>query len=170
MLEKKIPVTTLKYKGIFDIGALYKFMSSWLINEKFTFYETSYKHKGLELELSWQGDKKVTAYVKYIMNIEFHFYGITDVDVIKDGKKKKMQDSRVVIKFFGKVETDYKDIYGDNNWEKNSFLHQAKIFFENYIIKQDLDINHVDRFYYYILRFYEDVKAHLGMDTVGGLS
>ncbi|PIU30102.1 hypothetical protein COT07_02545 [Candidatus Woesearchaeota archaeon CG07_land_8_20_14_0_80_44_23] len=168
--NKNIPPTVLKYKGIFDIGALYKFMSHWLINEGFEFYETKYKHKPPKIEINWEANKRITSYVKYIMEIHFYFYGVNDVEVIKDGAKRKMQDARVVITFSGKVETDYPDIYGDKNWEKNKFFVKAKKFFENYIIRQDLDVKHIDSFYYYILRFYEDVKSFLGMETVGGLS
>jgi len=169
MQEIKLPNTVLKYKGIFDINGLYKFMSGWLINEGFEFYERKYKHKPPEIELNWEAEKKITGYVKYVITVDFHFYGVKDVEVIKNGEKKKMQDARVIITFSGKVQTDYPDDYGGTNWDETSFLRKMQRFFNTYIIRQDIDFKHVDPLYYYILKFYDDVKAYLGMEGSGSI-
>jgi len=170
VVQKQIPKTILKYKGIFDISTLYRFIAEWLINEGFEFQEKVYKHKPPEIELSWVARKKITGYVLYQINLEFHFYGIKDIEVIKDGIKRKMQDARVEITFSGKVETDYPDIYGERRWDKSAFTAKLKDIFEDYVIKKDIDFKHVDPLYYYILKFYEDVKKFLEMQAVGELS
>ncbi|MCX6709495.1 MAG: hypothetical protein NTV63_00885 [Candidatus Woesearchaeota archaeon] len=168
MVDKKIPPTVIKYKGIFEISELYKFISRWLIGKGYDFYEKTYKNKPPEIELSWYGEKKLTSYVMDKIKIEFHFYGVRDVEAIKGGEKKKMQDFRVVITFSGEVVTDYPNIFGEKQWEK-PFWKKAKEFFETNILKQDLDFKYVDPLYYQVFELTEEVKKFMNMEGTGNL-
>ncbi len=166
----------LHYRGIFDLRGLYKFMADWLQKKGFEFHEKVYKHKQAELEFTWEARRKVDAYVQHVITIVMHLYGdapgdstVEEVEVIKNGVKKKMMKARMTLTFSGKVVTDYPDDFGSTRWNKSPFLKTLQNVFEKSVIKQDLDFKHEDVLYYHILHLYEAVKKHLEMEGSGSV-
>jgi len=164
----------LHYRGIFDLRGLYKFMVEYLEKKGFEFNEKVMKYKTAEIEFEWEAKRKADAYVRHIITVVMHLYGdgpgetpVDEVEVIKDGEKKKMIKARMTLTFSGKVETGYPDDFGESRWNKSPFLVKLQSVFEKSVIKQELDFKHMDPLYYEILRFFDAVKRYLEMEGTG---
>jgi hypothetical protein len=153
----------IHYKGVFDLQGLYRMMRKWFSDKEFDFYETLHKAKAPELELLWKGERKVSGYIKHFVKLEFHFWGLHDIEVVIDGEKKKMNEARFTIKFEGEVETDY-----EGSWEeeRSKLRKKLKHFYTNFVIKKELMLNHYDFLAEEIRELQNKTKAFLGMEGV----
>jgi len=167
MTDYNLKQEIIKFKGIFDMDFLYKSMRDWLTRRGYYFEEPVYKSKpnpmgGVEDEITWNCYRKETDYMKFWINIFIHTWERKDVEVIKKGKKKKMNQARLAIYFNAKVETDYQ-----HRWDKTHFLIWLNNFYEKYIIKPEMDNIYTDKLYYYVLKLHNITKECLGMETKG---
>ncbi len=160
--EFKVPPVILKYKGMFDWDDLYNKMIAWFQQRDFDFYETLYKDKPPEKELSWMADRRVTGYFQYQINVEFHLWGFTTIDVVKNGKKRKMNKGRMTITFSGLVRTDW-----EGTWESSPWRKKLETFFNNYIYDKEINAVHLETLYYMVYNLHDKTKEYLGMSTAG---
>ena len=120
-LQKKL---ILRYKGIFDFDGLYKLMVQWLKARRYWFHEDVYKVKpslsGIEFEIFWHGERKVTEYCQYRINVVFHMWDVTDVEVIQEGVKKTLMKCRMEIVFDAVIELDYQGKWEDTKFKQES--------------------------------------------------
>ncbi|MFP4112709.1 MAG: hypothetical protein ACLFUO_06980 [Candidatus Woesearchaeota archaeon] len=156
-------IALLHYKGVFDLQGLYKMMRAWFADKQYDFYETLHKAKPPELELEWVASRKVSGYIKHFVYIEFHFWGLHDIEAVVDGVKKPMNEGRFTLKFDGEVKTDY-----EGSWEeeRSSLRAKMKYLYENYIIKKDLLLNDADLLVNEIRALKDKTKDFLGMEGV----
>src|SRR3989338_696082 len=94
----------LKYSGIFDLKGLYGTITEWFIDYGFYLEEPSWKHKvpsqsGAEQEIEFTGWKKINEYVIYWVELYIHIYDLVDVDVVKEGVKKKLNRANMALEF-----------------------------------------------------------------------
>ena len=164
----------INFSGYFDLKALYKYVYKWYSENKYKYQEKKYKQKAGEIEWSILGSKKVDEYAKFNISFSLHLYGdgtgptpVDEMEVVKDGVKKKMVKGRVHITISGSIETGYADSFGENKWNKTYLRRWLQNFFEKTVLKQDIDVKYVDHLYYEVLNFYEGVKKHLGMYAIG---
>jgi len=119
---KKIVVSTIRYKGIFDYDGMYKMMRAWFSDREYDFWEKRYKHKrrseGSELEINWEAWRDVTELLRNWIYVYFHLWDYEEVEVIKDGKKKKMVKARMLIEFSWIIEVDYEDKWHDSKLKR----------------------------------------------------
>lgn len=167
MTDYNLPQEIIKFKGIFDMDLLYKSMRDWLTTRGYYFEEPVYKSKpnpmgGVEDEITWSCWRKETDYMKFWINIFIHTWERKDVEVIKKGKKKKMNQARLAIYFNSYVETDYQ-----HRWDKTPFLIWLNNIYEKYIIKPEIDNIYTDKLYYYVLKLHNIAKECLDMETKG---
>lgn len=166
--SSKEPVNILKFNGIFDFDGLYKVMHDWLVDRQYYFEESLYKHKvptpaGAEQHIKWDCWRKVNAYVKYWINIYFILRDMKEVEVIKDGERKKLTKARLLIVFGGKVELDFSKRFPHNRLAKN-----LMDFLINYIWKPEKVVSMWwDELYYRIYKFQRVVKEYLEMESKG---
>src|SRR3989338_813451 len=85
----------IKYVGTFDLEALYKLMIRWFEEREFEIWEQYYKAKFPELEIRWEATKKVDGFRMDKINIHIHFFDMKEVEVEKDGVKKRSEERRV---------------------------------------------------------------------------
>ena len=156
----------IKFEGLFDIEGLYKFMRDWLSTRHFIFTESKYKHKlpsplGAEIELEWSAWRKETEFVRYWIIINFHFWDMTEVEVIREGKKVKRNKARFEIVFGGDLEMDYQ-----GRFEKTPFLKTLEQFYYKFIFTQNKEMGmYWDELYYLVYRLQTEVKKFLGMEA-----
>jgi hypothetical protein len=156
----------IRYRGVFDYDGMYKMMHAWLISKRFLFNETKYKDKvatpfGNELEIKWEAEKKVTEFIKEYIQIEFHLWDFSEVEIIKDGKKTKAAKTRMEIKFFARLELDYSQKFsGGSDFSKKL----GKFYVEN-IIYWDWRIRYANALEYSIYDLHTKVKKYLNMDS-----
>jgi len=165
---KEIPRThIIRYTGIFDFEGLYKAMVGYLKARRYWFHEDTYKHKpggpfGKELEIKWIADKNVTEFYQHIITVFFHIWDLTDVEVIKNGKKTKMQKARMEIHIDSDLIVEYQD-----KWAKNKFTKALLDFYSKYIIKREIESIWWDTTYYRTFKFQSFIKNYLNMQTKG---
>ncbi|MFH1054101.1 MAG: hypothetical protein V1740_06805 [Candidatus Woesearchaeota archaeon] len=160
-----LPIARIKYRGLFDYKELTNNMRRWFIDSNYEFNEGTYKHKvpspaGYEQELKWKAERKVTGYVLYRIKVYFHIWDIKEVDVVKDSKKKKMWDARVLIEMDGEVELDW-----NNYFEKGKFLEGIREWINKYLLFTKIQGGWTDELYYHIYKLHLVTKQSLGMST-----
>lgn len=152
----------IKFRGIVDFDGLYQMMTQWFIERKYDFYEGLYKDKPPELELEWRAERKIDEFYKYQIDVNFHLFDIKEVEVIKDGVKKKMIDCRMLIWFIPTLIIDWQD-----RWKGGWMVNTAwKIYFNN-IIKREWQLKYADTLVYHTYDLHAKVKEFLGMETGG---
>lgn len=140
MAEKEqIFSSKIKYDGIMDFPATYKFGYDWLSQEKdFNMSETAYKEKikgdAKELEIEWKGFAKATDYFKFEIKVEIKVLGMSDVEIVQDGVKRKMNKGSVEIKIKGTLVRDY-----DGKFEKSSTQKFLRSIYEKWVIPSRVD-------------------------------
>lgn len=167
-MPKNYPVAekpmSLKFSGLFDFDGLYKVITDWFIEYGFYLEEPVYKHKvptpaGAEQEIEWTGWKKINEYVRYWIDVYTHIYNLRDVEVVKEGVKKTLQRAEIIIEFDAHVETDYPGMIN------TKFGEYLRDFWDNYLLKKDMDVVWTDQLYYIMYKLHTAVKEFLGMET-----
>ncbi len=170
-LNRAVPQPmVIKYRGIFDLDGLYRTMVEWFEYQGYEMNEKAYKHKvpnpaGAEQEISWVCWRKVNAYVKYWMIIYFHIWELKEVEVIKDGKKKKMTSARMKINFDGRVELDWQNMFAGNR-----FLVEVQHWMNKYVLHKKITGHWEDELYYRMHKLFYVTKEFLNMETVHNAS
>lgn len=140
MAEKEqIFSSKMRSVGFFVFSEFYKFCYMWLNEEKnFDLAESVYKEKikgdAKEIEIEWKGSSKVTDYFKFEIKVDFRILGLTDVEIVKDGHKIKMNKGDAEIKIKGTLVRDY-----DGKFEKSSFQKFLRSVYEKWIIPSRID-------------------------------
>ncbi|MBN2423281.1 hypothetical protein JXB41_08720 [Candidatus Woesearchaeota archaeon] len=151
---------TIKYRGVFDFEGLYKYVQKWLRDRDWDFFEIQAKDKPPWLIYKWIARKKVTFYAALQINLEFWLWEPKEVEVIKEGTKKKLTDSRMKILLNGAYITDY-----DGDFEKSDFLKKVEKFLNGYVLYHEILLKYFDYLDYYIYGLMTDIKKFLGMET-----
>lgn len=137
--KEQIFSSKIKYDGIMDFPATYKFGYDWLSQEKeFNMSESAYKEKikgdSKELEIEWKGFAKATDYFKFEIKVEIKVLGLTDVEIVQDGIKKKLNKGSIEIKIKGTLVRDY-----DGKFEKSSTQKFMRSIYEKWVIPSRID-------------------------------
>ena len=155
----------VRYKGVFDLQGLYSMMANWLMKYSFYFHETSHKCKTPGLEVDWEAYRKKTGFVMEKITVYIHAF-TEDVDVVEDGVKKRMSKGRLTVRFSGSTETAYSDIYGKKRFN-TPFQRRLLKFYNDVIMKRELDFMYEDVLYYELYNFQTAVKEYLNMYARG---
>lgn len=165
------PKLVIKYDGIFDFDGLYKTASGWIIGQGYRFAETSVKHKiptpaGIELEYVWTAWRKHNVYTKYWILMLVKFYDMKELDVIKDGEKKRLTKARILIEMNGELEFDWTKRFGGNR-----FVQQLNDFLQHQILMKPMEgvIGSMwwDELYYRTYKLHNIIKEYLNMEGKG---
>ena len=160
----------IRYDGIFDLDSLYKLIQKWFVDQGFYFEEVAFKHKvpspaGAEQDYDFRGWRKISEYVKFNIRVFIKLYNLKDIEVIKEGKKKKLSKAVLKISIKGEMELDYK-----NRFEKNNFLKALRNFYNKYILKEEEGVIggiYWDQLYYRLFKLHAAIKEHLDMESKG---
>ena len=151
----------IKYKGIFELEGLYRTMARWFKDGRYELHEGLYKSKPPEMELRWLGERKRTGYAKEIVRVHVHMWGDYDLEVIANGRKKKMANVRMVITIRGDIESPYPDIFGQPRWSQTNIERRLNTIFRNWVIKREMEGLYWDRLYYELYDLYGTIKEYL---------
>ena len=155
---------SLKYKGVFDFGALYKMVRSWFAEREFDFEEGRYKHKekdvGAEIELNWYAYRSVTEFFQERIDMHFHMWDIKEVEIIKNGKKKKVFKGRLMVEVKGIVELDY-----NNQFEGSYAREKWRTFLADFVYRREIDTIWGDRLWYVAHKLQQRIKLFLQMES-----
>lgn len=165
----QIPLT-LKYDGIFDLDNFYKMVQQWIVDQGFYFEEGTFKHKvpspaGAEQDYDLSGWQNISEYVRFTIRVYIKTYNLKDLEVIKDGKKRKLSKTKMKVRIAGEVVLDY-----NNRFEKNKFLLGLRSFYHKYILKEDEGVIGGlwwDKLYYMLFKLHSEMKEYLDMESKG---
>ena len=133
------PLPLFRYTGLIDFDRLYETLVSWYKDQKYAFFEDKYIYKGNEIELGLRGEKTVTAWCKYCVEIEVKIIDAKETEVIINEEKKRMLKGR--LQFFVKAKYT---LDPGKKWEGSKFLEHARDFYFSYLIKNQIKGWHVD--------------------------
>jgi len=158
------PTRSIKYRGLFDFAGMYRFIQKWMKKRHYEFHETKYKQKPLvyfpEHEIKFWGEKKLTDYMMYRIDIFIHLYEAEKKEVEVDGKKKEMMDTRMIIEIDGDVITDYSE-----EFERTSFTKKIESFLNKRVLYQEILLKYLDPFDYELYDLETDIKKFLKMEV-----
>lgn len=161
---KKVVVSTIRYRGVFDYDGMYKMMRAWFADREYDFWENRYKHKirvdGTELEINWEAWRDITELLRNWIYVYFHVWDYKEVEVIKDGQKKKMVSARMLIQFSWAIEIDY-----EGRWQDSKFKRKMLQFLMRFMIKKDLETIYGDKLWYNCNKLQQATKQYLGMSS-----
>jgi hypothetical protein len=124
MAEKdKIFSSKIKYNGIVDFAAFYKFCYDWLKEETgLSVSENKYSEKlsgdSKSIAVDWTGTREMSDYFKFEAKISFNVSGLTTVEITQDGKKIKTNKGSIEIGINGTLLRDYKGKFEKTGFEK----------------------------------------------------
>ncbi|HLD33783.1 MAG TPA: hypothetical protein VJB66_03580 [Candidatus Nanoarchaeia archaeon] len=163
--EDPLPPSLIRYRGLFDWAGLYAAIADWFKHYRFILHEEMYKHKvpsplGAEQELFWYAEEDVNEFVKFRLEVSFHLWDMTEIEVVKDGKKKLLTNARLEIKLGGKLIFDWQ-----NRFEKTKFTRALRTLYIQYIYRRETSSIWGDMLYYRLLGLHAHIKQYLDLQT-----
>jgi len=135
-MEKKIVVDQLRlsYNGVFDINEFYNEVENWIVKNGME-KETKKKLEhvlpdGRKLEWFIESWKRVADYAKAVVRMRALFTDVKEVDITKDGSRRRLNEGNVLIFFDGILETD---TYG--RWQQKPLFYFMRALYDKFVWK-----------------------------------
>ena len=155
------PWTKIKQTSTFNLDELYKMMYYWFDRHGYVFKEKEYAEQRVQgskiLEIRWYAERKITDYIKFVVEIGIFCLGIKDVEIEKEGEKVKTQAGAVEMRFSAYLLKDY-----EGSWETNPITKFFRETYDKYIIGSKIE-GYEDDLYDEAYLLMNDVKAFLNM-------
>jgi len=153
----------VKYNGIFAFKDFYKFCYDWLSDETNLFViEDKYSEKlsgnEKEIEIEWNGIRKITDYFKYKVKVKYRILKLVEVEIDEGGKKVKTNKGSVEIKISGILIRDYQ-----GKFEKTGFQKFLRAIYEKWVIPSRVE-QFEDKLTADCNEFLEQAKAWLDIE------
>jgi hypothetical protein len=156
----------LRYKGVFDFESLWKLVNDWLESKGYEVMEGKAKHRagtnGEEFEVQAVAWRNVTDYYRLNMSCFCKYWDGQYVEVVKDGKKKRMIKARLYVRISGNLILDYNERY-----EKSRFTQAVGRLLNMYVLRWQWDSIYGDQLNYKILELQSVIKDFLHMEAAG---
>lgn len=149
-------------KGIFPFKDFYKFAYNLLREEDYKLIEKKYEEEitgdSKKVEIQWEAKKKISDYFQFFIKVDWRFLEMKDVEVVKEGKKVKMNSGIAEIKVAGILVKDY-----EHRWEDNPFWKFLRGIYDRYIIKSRID-KYEDKIKEEVDEFVAQCKSFLALE------
>jgi hypothetical protein len=165
MINRKLPTSRLKFKGIMDYPGLFKVIRRWYVDQGYEFHQDTLKHKlpspaGYAQEIKISGWKKVNEYSKFNIKIYMHVFDIKEVEVVKEGKKTKLQHVRLQMEITPSVDVDYASRFGGSR-----LLQELQDFFLKYVYKEEIATLMEDQIWYRVYKLQKIIKDYFDFEA-----
>jgi hypothetical protein len=128
-----VPRETISFEGFFSVKEVHDLIMDWIFTKGYVPVESKaqqvVKKDAKFFEYTFIPFKKLSDYAKSCAKIVVSASDCKDIIAEIAGKKKKMQDGKVLITVEGILETDY-----ESKWEKTGWLYAFRVIFEKYVI------------------------------------
>ena len=159
----KIAASKVKHDGIFDFKEVYRFLYTLASDLEYEIEERTYSEKntpkGKEVEIHWIVKRKVSDYFRFRMKVDWLILGMTDVEVVKEGVKTKVNKGSLEINFTCYLEKDY-----ENRWEASALIKFLRGLYDNYIIRGRIS-DYEDKILEEMSEMTEQLKAFLVLEA-----
>jgi len=161
--KEKIFSSNISSKGIFSFQDSYKFCYDWLTEETGvdvleSKYAETLKGNVKDIDIEWEGTKKVTDYFKFEIKVVFKIIGLAEVEVEQGGAKIKTNKGKIKITVAGTLIRDY-----DGKFEKDAFRKFLRSIYEKWVIKSRID-QFEDKLFEDCDEFLSQTKAYLTLE------
>jgi len=117
--EIPMPITVIRHRGYFDYDKLFQTWQGWYGEQGFFFPNIGdqilHPHKisdfGWEDRMLFSGDKRVTEFVRFRIELKVVLQNMKDVEVVQEGKKRKLTEGLVLIEVIPYIQFDYRGIF-----------------------------------------------------------
>lgn len=136
MAEKNyiIKGLTIRYSGLFDIRAFYKFLDKFLKDygyDKNELVNEEKTHKnGKDLLLKLEPFRTVADYAKNFIQISISMKDVKELEVVKDDNKVKMNEGQVLINIAAYLNTDI-----EGRWEQKPLFVFLRTLIDKFVYK-----------------------------------
>ncbi len=159
------PPILIRYRGLFDFEGLYQAMADWFKRYRYILHEETYKHKvpsplGAEQEIHWYAEIDVTEYIRFRIDVDFHLWDMTEIEVVRNGKKKILTSARLEIRIRGKLITDWQ-----GKFEKNRFTRALRHLYNEYMLRREIESYWGDMLIYRMFNLQAYIKKYLDMQA-----
>jgi hypothetical protein len=125
----------IKKRGFYDQSKLIKNVFEWYKKNDFFSDVKKFKLSGSTVKYTFEGEKKVTDYLKWFIKCFFIIYDFEEVEIIKEGKKIKTNHAKLHCEITGRLEVDWQNRYGKGG-KIITFLGD---FLRKYILRYKID-------------------------------
>ena len=155
----------IKQNAVFDLKQLYKVFHAFAEENQYIFRETNFTRKdksdGSEYQIECRLERKVTSFIKFIIEIEI--WSLRTVEVKQEGRT--MFKGEMEINFDANMEMDYPDrITNKSRWEANTFTKFLRNVYIYYIKKQYF-LNYAGKLWEELYGLHARTKALLNQFT-----
>ncbi|OYT36246.1 hypothetical protein B6U91_01640 [Candidatus Pacearchaeota archaeon ex4484_71] len=152
-----------KYDGIFSFKDFYKFCYEWLRDETgLDLQEKKYVEKikgsSKDIDVEWEGSKKMTEYFRFDAKIKFRILGLSEVEINQDGRKFKTNKGSVEVSVKGTLVRDY-----DGKFETTASKKFLRSIYEKWVIADRIS-EYEDKIASACEEFVEQAKAYLDLE------
>jgi hypothetical protein len=147
----------IKYKDVFDLKAFYESLHEWLLEKNWTdpdkalidtwenFYGERIAANGMrEIWIQWRPIKFAgselkgtgSKYINYYLDFDFHCLAITNTEIVRNGKKIKLNKGEVELKIRAYLETTY-----EKELRKYGLIKPFIELFNRKIYKGEIDLH-----------------------------
>ncbi len=165
MSEKEtIFSSKVKYNGIFSFKDFYKFCYEWLTEETRLDplaeekYEEKIKGDTKEIIVEWAGERKLTDYFRFDMEVKFELKNLKEVEISQEGAKIKTNDGSVKISVKGILVRDYQ-----GKFEMSAFNKFLRSIYEKWVIASRIE-EYEGKIAGYCDEFLGQAKAYLDLE------
>jgi len=140
MAEKdKVFSSKIKYNGIVDFAAFYKFCYDWLKEETgISVSENKYAEKlsgdSKSIDVEWSGGREMSDYFKSEIKVTFKVSGLTNVEITEGNKKIKTNKGSIEVGISGTLVRDFK-----GKFEKTAFQKMWRGIYERMVIPERIE-------------------------------
>ncbi len=145
-------------EGPFDINLIYKNLKDWFGQHQYGYTElentVNFKPKGAEIKLKMKGEREVTEYYKFTIEVAFLILETEKVKI----KDKMLDQGKLEARITVRVDLDYK-----RRFEKSKFAKFIRFVYHNYIIKKQIGEEYCGKAYGEGMSFFETLKDSIGL-------
>ncbi|MFT4303119.1 MAG: hypothetical protein ACMXYG_01020 [Candidatus Woesearchaeota archaeon] len=159
--------TRIKHKDYFDMKYLYMMCHEWFMEHKWgpssdqKWPETMYLHRWLqsgseEIWIWWRFRKQFNRFIRYDLDVDWHIIGLEKAEMVKDGKKYKMNKGEAEFKIYVKL------IFDAGGEFNSGFLKSVKETFWQRMYYKDI-LAHRKQLYHQVYEFKQAVKTYFNL-------
>lgn len=160
MVQKEVLIDNMKISqdSIFAMGELYKMIFKWLEAYNYEFHETEYQEEtkptGKNVKIYWTAEKKIDAYVMFVIDVGMFVLNMTDAEIERGGLKLKSNKASIEFRISAYMRKDYSDTW------KN--LHLFHYMYDKVIIKNRME-RYGGELYGEANKLIDEIKAFLNL-------
>jgi hypothetical protein len=128
--RRTIKEQKIEYEGLFKVRELYKLIHDWIFERGYDKNEVMHSEQvtepGKNIHVIVEGIKKISDYVKYIIEFEINMSDIKEVVIKKENKTETYNQGKVSIELKAYFITDY-----ENKWQQSP----VRVFFRTLVDK-----------------------------------